>query len=654
MIPVPYSVAEPFLILAVLLLLLDLFLLSGKGTMTSFRSDVAQFSSMQAVLFIAASYGILTMGFLSDAFFLGEVYSYSSSGLSPAYKLGGPWISGNGSLLFITFLLSLVCLAYRRGVGGPSLTAFRSIAYRVLDIILIVFLALSLLQSPFGEVVPAPPDGVGLSPLLQSSWVLIHPPVIFFGYVLVFFAFALRVSALVTGEREHLRSRWYNGSLLAAWLSLAAGIALGGYWSYVVLGWGGYWAWDPVETASLLPWLALTAYFHIPSPENGKLRDLVLMAAFSLVLYATAVTRGGFLPSLHAFGASPTGYLFLGLAVASVLVFLFLSARDGRPLLMHRETDLRSLPACSLAIAFASFLMLLGVCFIGVTLPVLGGIAGIPFSVGGDFFTIACYPFVLLLAAAFIGCGGSLTRERFAGILVLCLAAGTLCALLRFPMQNALADFGLPLLAVSGGIILLRLVLSPFYNKPSLRFWARSLIHLSLVLILIGVLVSSGGETETISIPVREGSVETVFGNQIMVVDMFVSYGSGEIYYPTHDMIGPEHASLALLARVEDGSRLNEQPLLMSYYPHYGMVSVPTVLSTPWSDLYLSIHPSEGTQEILTAALMGTDVPPGDVILSAKVVPLISLIWAGIVFMIAGMLLVLAGELARPKGINPP
>ena len=647
MIPAPYFLAEPLLFLAFLFLCLDFLLLSGKGTVTAFRSKTASYAALLGCFLVVTSYLLLTLGFVTDTFSLGEVYSYSSSSLSLAFKLGGPWISGNGSLVFIAFLLSLLYLGYRV-LGGQERSVFQYTTYRILDVILIVFILVPLLQSPFSEVVPAPPDGIGMSPLLQTFWVLVHPPVIFFGYVLVFFAFALLVSALITGQRDQLRSRWYTCSLSAAWLFLAMGIALGGYWSYMVLGWGGYWAWDPVETASLLPWLALTAYFHLPSPGSGRLRELTLMATFSLVLYATAVTRGGFSPSLHAFGTSPVGYLFLGIALAFILSFLFLSRKPGLHL-PPLEVDLRSVSSLSFTIAFASIVALLGVCFIGVTLPVLGGMIGIPISVSGAFFTVACFPLILALAAAFIGCGSSLTRERFAGLLILTLAIGGICSLLRFPTPDTLVNFSLPLLVVSGVIILVRLGLSLRKKYFSSRLTGRTLIHFSLILILLGVLISSAAETETISVPVRTGSSADLFGTSIVVTDIFVYPGVGQVYYPSHGFVGPEHAGLTVLAEVENTEIHGQRMLVMSYYPLYGMVSVPTVISTPGRDFYISVHPSNTSQNTLRGALMGMNVSPDEVVLSMKVVPFIALIWAGIALMVLGMTMILVGELVRRR-----
>jgi cytochrome c biogenesis factor len=341
------------------------------------------------------------------------------------------------------------------------------------------------------------------------------------------------------------------------------------------------------------------------------------------------------------------GYLFLGIALAFIISFLLVSRKHGLHL-PSLELDLRSIPSLSLSIAFASIVAILGVCFIGVTLPVLGAMAGIPFSVDGKFFTAACFPLTLTLACAFIGCGSSLTKERYAILIVVSLAMGGICALLRFPTPNALADFGLPLLVVSGGMILVRLGYS-LKNRFSPRLWGRTLIHFSLVLILIGVLVSSAAETETLSVPVGPGSSADLFGTSVTVTDIIVHPGTGQVYYPSHDFVGPEHASLAVLAELENSEVRVQKPLVMAYYPLYGMVSEPMIISTPVRDFYFSVHPSNTSQDTLTKALMGVEVSPGEVVLSAKVVPFIGLIWAGITLMGVGMTIILFSVLVRRR-----
>jgi hypothetical protein len=133
------------------------------------------------------------------------------------------------------------------------------------------------------------------------------------------------------------------------------------------------------------------------------------------------------------------------------------------------------------------------------------------------------------------------------------------------------------------------------------------------------------------------------------VTDIIVYPGEGQVYYPSHGFVGPEHASLTVQAEVKNGEIRVQRPLVMSYYPLYGMVSVPTVISTLDRDIYLSVHPSNTSQDTLVRALMGADVSPGEVVLSAKVVPFIALIWTGIALMGMGMTIILVGELVRKR-----
>ncbi|HJX56800.1 MAG TPA: hypothetical protein VJ350_08195, partial [Methanoregula sp.] len=205
------------------------------------------------------------------------------------------------------------------------------------------------------------------------------------------------------------------------------------------------------------------------------------------------------------------------------------------------------------------------------------------------------------------------------------------------------------LLVVSGGIILARLGLSLRKKYFSFRLLGRTLIHFSLILILLGVLVSSAAETETMSIPVRAGSSADLFGTSVTVTDIFVFPGVGQAYYPSHGFVGPEHARLTVQAVVENEEIHVQRALGMSYYPLYGMVSVPTVISSPVRDFYLSVYPSNTSQNTLMMALMGMEVSPGEVVLSAKVVPFIALIWTGIVIMGLGMTVILVGELVRKR-----
>ncbi len=211
-----------FLIIAGILLLFDfILLLKAKAKANAEveekkKLELAFFASSIACVLIMASYLRLTMAFLNDNFGLMEVYTYSSSSLSVLYKLGDPWICSSGSMLFVTFLFAIVYFAYRfRGFGKENV--FLTTTYRILDVFLIFLIFVTLLKSPF-ELLPVTPlDGAGLNPLLQTFWVLIHPPVVFLGYVFVFFAFALTLAGMLTGEPEGQERKTLKLSLYVAW-----------------------------------------------------------------------------------------------------------------------------------------------------------------------------------------------------------------------------------------------------------------------------------------------------------------------------------------------------------------------------------------------------------------------------------------------------
>jgi len=196
-----------FILLACFLLLFDfiLLLMVKKEQKAKKRYELAFFAAAIACVLIIAAYFRLTMEFVNDNFGLFEVYTYSSSGLDLAYKIGDPWIGSSGSMLFVIFCFAVLYLVYRfTGLGKES--EYRTTTYKIVDIFLIFLILVTLLQSPFEAIPCTPPDGAGLNPLLQTFWVLVHPPVVFFGYVFVFFAFALTLAGMITRRKARTKS----------------------------------------------------------------------------------------------------------------------------------------------------------------------------------------------------------------------------------------------------------------------------------------------------------------------------------------------------------------------------------------------------------------------------------------------------------------
>jgi len=646
------DIGDALIILAAVLLLFDLSLLMRAGTRKRF--EAAFLASSLACVLVVAAYFRLTMAFIHDAFWLEEVYTYSSSSLALPYKIGDPWIGSSGSMLFIAFIFSILYFIYRIRVLGRE-RRFNIAASRILDIFLFFILVLTILKSPFELLPMNPPDGAGLNPLLQTFWVLVHPPVVFIGYVLVFFACAFMLAGLATGEREG-EEELNSIILYSAWLFLAFGIALGGWWSYEVLGWGGYWAWDPVETASLVPWLALTAYFHLPGKSKDMMRELTLIITFFMVIFATALTRGGLLESVHAFGKSPVGPALLIFALGVVLYFFYLALRTGteraRPI-YSPEVDISSLSSISLFVAFWSLMFLMIICFLGDLAPIIGGaLGGAPMRTTPEFYNRWCYPFTLVFVAALMGCSMSMKVKRFIELITSIVAIGVILVLLRVPTPNWMANFGLPLLLATGVAIAYYLG-SALHTKSKRQhpyLWGKALIHIAIIIILIGVFVSSTTQTESGGIITKPNSTVDALGAKMTLGTPTIYPGRGHVYASAkHFFTMPEYSGLALNVSIIDGTAVYNDSLRMYYYTNYGILSKPLIISTLRGDLYIFMEHTNSSYNSLFYALMGEKQQPADFRIKVKRVPLIWLVWSGVILLAAGMVILICDETRKSR-----
>jgi cytochrome c-type biogenesis protein CcmF len=356
--------------------------------------------------------GVLTLAFaILEAAFLRSDFSYSivashSSTTTPAfYKATAAWSSQEGSLLLWVWLLSvwssLVLALTRRRLRevAPVATAVL-LGFGSFFLVLTIFFA-----QPFATLAAPPPEGAGLNPLLRHTSMMFHPPMLYSGYTLFTIPFAFAIGALVT---RRLGSEWIASTrrfALAAWLCLGIGIVLGARWSYTELGWGGYWAWDPVENASLMPWLVGTAYIHsiMIQEKRGMLKvwnaSLVLGTGV-LAILGTFLVRSGILDSIHAFGASTLGVPFL------LLIGAMVGGSAG--LVVSRRAALRSEHRIdSLWSREAAFLLqnvlLVGLCFVifwGTFFPLISeAVTGTKTSVGPPWFDRYTVPLALAVVA---------------------------------------------------------------------------------------------------------------------------------------------------------------------------------------------------------------------------------------------------------------
>ena len=351
-------------------------------------------------VFALTTLAIATMwaGLLTDAFELRNVAEYTSSTLGAQYKITALWGSQAGSLLLWAWIFS----------GFSSLAVYTNrarnrelmpVVVAVLMVIALFFLGLlSFVTSPFETLATVPAEGRGLNPLLQNFYMQIHPPLLYLGYVGLSIPFAFAIAALVTrkldtGWIQSIR-RW----TIFSWLFLGIGILLGAKWAYETLGWGGYWAWDPVENAAFMPWLVATAFLHsvMVQERRGMLKvwNMVLVIlTFSLCLFGTFLTRSGIISSVHAFGESTLGPFFLAFIIA-VLVGSLALLVTRLPLLRSQHT-LESYLSRE-AIFLANNLLLVGLAFAvfwGTMFPILSeAVRGDRITVGQGYYDQVALP----------------------------------------------------------------------------------------------------------------------------------------------------------------------------------------------------------------------------------------------------------------------
>jgi len=267
-------------------------------------------------IFVAIAFCCLAYSFINNDFSVLNVATNSNSHLPLQYRLAATWGSHEGSLLLWTFMLTIWMVA----VTLFSNHLPNEMVARVLSVMAIIstgFLLFMLLTSnPFARLFPIPPDGRDLNPLLQDPAMVVHPPMLYMGYVGMCVAFAFAISALIGGRLDATWARWSRPWTTVAWMFLTCGIALGSFWAYYELGWGGWWFWDPVENASFMPWLVGTALIHslaVTEKRGGFKSWTVLLAitAFSLSLLGTFLVRSGVLSSVHAFASDPKRGIFI-------------------------------------------------------------------------------------------------------------------------------------------------------------------------------------------------------------------------------------------------------------------------------------------------------------------------------------------------------
>src|SRR5690348_9504228 len=408
--------------------------------------------------FVAISFTALTICYVTSDFSVATVFENSHSLMPLIYKITSVWGNHEGSMLLWVLILSLFgALVAVFGSNLPATLKANVLAVQAW-IATAFYLFILFTSNPFARLTPAPFEGRDLNPILQDMGLAIHPPLLYLGYVGFSIAFSFAVAALIEGRIDAAWARYVRPWTLGAWMALTVGIAMGSYWAYYELGWGGFWFWDPVENASLMPWLAGTALLHsaVVMEKRNALKVWTILLAiltFSLSLIGTFLVRSGVLTSVHAFATDPTRGIF-------ILAILVLFIGGGLTLYAWRAPALKQgglfAPVSREGALVLNNLFLTTACltvFVGTLYPLaLEALTGDKISVGAPFFnaTVGRLAVPLLIAIPF---GPLLAWKRgdlfgAAQRLMWAAALGVVALAVAFAIQGGgpvLAPFGVGL-----------------------------------------------------------------------------------------------------------------------------------------------------------------------------------------------------------------
>lgn len=615
----------------------------------------ASMAAVLQLLLLAISFAALTHGYLTSDFSVLNVAENSHSDKPLLYKISGVWGNHEGSMLLWVFILALFGAAvaiFGRNLPDTTKAHILSVQGSV-GLAFLVFIVVA--SNPFLRLLPPPVEGNGLNPILQDPALAFHPPFLYAGYVGLSIAFSFAVAALIEGRVDAAWARWVRPWTLVSWALLTIGIGMGAWWAYYELGWGGFWFWDPVENASLMPWLLATALLHsaVVVEKRGALKIwtiLLSILAFSLSLVGTFLVRSGILTSVHAFAVDPERGIFilaiLAIFVGGSLTLFAIRAPSlkagGLFATVSREGGL-VLNNLLLSAACAAV-------FIGTLYPLaLETLTGEKISVGAPYFNLTFGPiFIPLLLLVPLGpmltwkradALAALRRLWWAAAAALVLTLAILALTLRGPW---LAPFGIAvgfwLMLGAAAEIVQR---AGFGALPLATAWARFkglprsafgtvLAHGGLGLIVIGVIVLSLWKEEHI-VSIKPGTEIPVAGYTVLFKDV-------------EPLIGPNYdGKLGRFEIRKAGALVKDVVSEKRQFRPRGMPTTEVGLfQTVWGDIYV---------------VLGDEGADGAYVVRASFNPMASFIWLGALIMFLGGLLSLTDRRLRigvPKRAAAP
>ena len=594
---------------------------------------------------ICIAFGALTVAYVTSDFSVLNVWQNSHSAKPMLYKISAVWGNHEGSMVLWVLILALFGAAV--ATFGSNLP--RQLQANVLAVqgsIAVAFLLFIIMTSnPFLRVSPAPFDGQGLNPVLQDPALAFHPPFLYAGYVGFSMAFSFAVAALIDGRIDAAWARWVRPWTLVAWMCLTLGIAMGSWWAYYELGWGGFWFWDPVENASFMPWLAGTALLHsaLVMEKRDALKVWTILLAiitFSLSLMGTFLVRSGVLTSVHAFAVDPTrGVFILGIMAifigGSFALFAWrapLLSKGGLFAPISREGSL-VLNNLLLTVACAAV-------FVGTLYPLaLEAVTGEKISVGAPFFNLTFVPLIvpLLIAVPF----GPLLAWKRGDLLAAAqrLMVAAIVALAAMIIVLALHQNG-PWLAPLGIGLGLWLIVgagteiatrSKLFDASLGESWRRArnlpraaygsaLAHAGLGVMVIGLVATTAWRSERIE-ALAPGATVDIAGYELT-------------FEGVKEGLGPNYKELAGIFRVtRDGQPVTTLIPSKRAYPVEKSATTEAGIHNSWrGDLYL---------------VLGDPLKDGGYTVRVYFNPMVRLIWLGALFMFFGGMVSLSDRRLR-------
>ncbi|WP_029003722.1 heme lyase CcmF/NrfE family subunit [Azorhizobium doebereinerae] len=603
------------------------------------------------LLFVSFAFAALVAVYVTSDFSVVNVVENSHSQMPLIYKITSTWGNHEGSMMLWVFVLAafggLVAL-----FGGNLPDRLKANALAVQGAIATAFLGFILLTSnPFARLVSPPAEGRSLNPVLQDPGLAIHPPLLYLGYVGLSIAFSFAIAALIEGRIDAAWARWVRPWTLAAWVFLTLGIAMGSYWAYYELGWGGWWFWDPVENASLMPWLAATALLHsaVVMEKRDALKIwtiLLAILAFSLSLIGTFLVRSGVLTSVHAFASDPARGVFI-LGILSVFIgggLLLFALRAGE----LRQGGLFAPVSREGALVFNNLFLTAATAavFVGTLYPLaLEALTDAKITVGPPFFNltfgglmlplVAAMPFGPLLAWKRGDLLGVAQRLTLAAGLAVIAGVVTAAATGGGPVMAAVL-IGLGIFIIAGalteiaeragiGRVPARVAWARFRGVP-LSAFGTAVAHLGVGVCLIGIVSESAWSLERIA-SVKVGDTLSIGSRDLTFARLENRSGPN---FTARTAVFDIHSGGVSAGTVEASRRMfaaRQMATTESGIRTYG-----------FSQLYLSI---------------GEETPDGHLSVRVTWKPLVTLIWLGAVVMAIGGGLSLADRRLRVGAPRP-